>query len=67
MNAEKYVKNEKRLNQALNGNLKNITNDIEEVLKKYSIDLMPELAFDVFCFTLETLHLDKFNSQKFVL
>lgn len=65
MNAEKYVIDKERLNNALNGRLENITNDIKEVLKKYSIEPMPELSYDVFCFILETLHLDKLDIDSF--
>lgn len=65
MNAEKYVIDKERLNNALNGRLENITNDIKEVLKKYSIESMPELSYDVFCFILETLHLDKLDIDSF--
>ncbi|MEY8321869.1 hypothetical protein AAK894_12500 [Lachnospiraceae bacterium 46-61] len=66
MNAEKYVINKERLNNALNGRLEDITNDIQEVLKKYNIELIPELSYDVFCFTLETLHLDKLKTWALV-
>jgi len=61
MIVEKYIKEEKRLNNALNGRLENITNDIKEVLKKYNIESMPELSYDIFCLALETLHIDKFD------
>ena len=40
MNAEKYVIDKERLNNALNGRLENITNDIKEVLEKYNIESM---------------------------
>ena len=59
MNAEKYIINKERLNNALNGRLESITNDIKEVLEKYNIESMKELSYDVFCFLLEALHLDK--------
>lgn len=65
MNAEKYVIDKERLNNALNGRLENITNDIKEVLKKYNIESMKELSYDVFCFILETLHLDKLDIDSF--
>ncbi|MCI8628958.1 MAG: hypothetical protein HFE57_05570 [Firmicutes bacterium] len=61
MNAEKYIINKERLNNALNGRLESITNDIKEVLEKYNIEFMKELSYDVFCFLLETLHLDKLD------
>ncbi len=61
MNAEKYIINKERLNNALNGRLESITNDIKEVLEKYNIESMKELSYDVFCFLLETLHLDKLD------
>jgi len=64
MIVEKYIKEEKRLNNALNGRLENITNDIKEVLKKYNIESMPELSYDIFCLALETLHIDKFDIDK---
>lgn len=65
MNAEKYVIDKERLNNALNGRLENITNDIKEVLEKYNIESMKELSYDVFCFILETLHLDKLDIDSF--
>lgn len=65
MNVEKYINEKERLNNALNGRLEDVENDINEVLKKYNIESMPELSYDVFCFALETLHLDKFDIDKF--
>lgn len=68
MTAEHYLSEKERLSQALNGQdrLMKAVNDITEVLKKYNLDGMTEVAFDVLCFTLETAHLDGFNLSKFL-
>nr|DAV93398.1 MAG TPA: hypothetical protein [Caudoviricetes sp.] len=57
MNAEKYLEEKARLSQALNGqeNLDSAVTAITDVLKKYNLNLMPGTAFDVMCFTLETI------------
>ena len=69
MNAEKYLRTEKILSQTLNGDekLASVVTDFTEVLKKHNIAFMPETAFDLFCFTLETIHLEKLNISEFVL
>lgn len=68
MTAEHYLREKERLSQALHGrdNLDSAVSDIADTLKKYGMNLMPETAFDVMCFTLETLHLNGFNLSKFV-
>lgn len=67
MTAEKHIKKKERLNLALSGNLKNVSNRIEEILVKNNLDSTPEIAFDVFVYTLERMHLERFNHQKFEL
>ena len=52
MNAEKYLEEKARLSQAT---------AITDVLKKYNLNLMPGTAFDVMCFTLETMHLGNYD------
>lgn len=63
MKAEEYIKEKERLSQALNGEekLNAAITDIALALERNGIDLMPGIAFDVMKFTLETLHLEKFN------
>ena len=63
MKAEQYLKRKESLSLALNGQdrLMDAAKDIEETLTKYNLDSMPETAFDVMCFTLDTIHLRKIN------
>ena len=63
MDAEKYIQDKKRLSQALNGqeNLDSVVTAITNALKKHSLDKMPVTAFDVMCFTLETIYLQKYS------
>ena len=63
MNAEKYLEEKARLSQALNGqeNLDSAVTAITDVLKKYNLNLMPGTAFDVMCFTLETMLLGNYD------
>ena len=61
MDAEKHVREKERLNQALNGNLDKITEDIKNVLRKNNIDLSPGLAIDTCVYVIEELHLEKLN------
>lgn len=68
MTAEKYLREKERLSQALGSpeKLKGVTTAIVDTLTKYNLDGMPETAFDVMCFTLETIHLEKFDVKKLV-
>lgn len=61
MEAEKHIKNGKRLNQALNGTLSEIQHELANVMKKYSIDAMPELALDICQYVIEEMHMEKLN------
>lgn len=63
MTAEHYLQEKERLSKAMNGQdrLMEAVKDITEALAKYRLDLMPGMAFDVFGFTLETIHLGKFQ------
>jgi len=61
LDAEKHVREKERLNQALNGNLDKITEDIKNVLRKNNIDLSPGLAIDTCVYVIEELHLEKLN------
>lgn len=63
MDAEKYIQEKERLSQALNGqeNLDGAVTAITDALKKYNLNLMPGTAFDVMCFTLETIHLGNYD------
>ncbi len=65
MNAAKYLRDKERLSQALNGQdaLDSVVTDITSALQKYNLDMMPETAFDVMCFTLETIHLGKYDTK----
>lgn len=67
MEAEKYLRDKKRLSQALSGEerLQNAVTDITAILRSYNLDTMPETAFDVMTFALETLHLDNFKVSGF--
>ena len=64
MDAGKYLQERERLSQALNGqeNLDGAVTAITDALKKYNLNLMPGTAFDVMCFTLETIHLGKYDA-----
>ena len=42
-------------------NLDSAVTAITDVLKKYNLNLMPGTAFDVMCFTLETMHLGNYD------
>ena len=63
MTAEHYIQEKERLSQTLNGQdrLMEAVKSITAVLEKHNIDLMPGVAFDVMSFTLETIHLGKFD------
>lgn len=63
MTAEHYMHEKERLSQAMNGQdrLVGVMKDITGTLEKYNLHVTPSLAFDVVKFTLETLHLEKFN------
>ena len=63
MTAEHYLQEKERLSKALNGQdrLMEAVKDITEVLKKHNIALMPGVALDVMSFTMETIHLGKFD------
>lgn len=69
MNAETHLRTKQRLSQVLNGeeHLKELVNDITEVLCKYNLDVQPETAFDAMVFTLESLHLNRLQISKFLL
>ena len=64
MDATKYLKEKERLSQALNGqeNLDGSVTAITDALNKYNLNMMPGTAFDVMCFTLETIHLGKYDA-----
>ena len=66
MTAEHYLHEKERLSRALNGqdNLDGAVSAITDALKKYNLDLMPGTAFDVMCFALETLHLQRYDTPK---
>lgn len=61
--AEHYVREKERLTCELHGkeNLQKVVTDITAVLHRNNLDLTPGIAFDLFCFILETLHLAKFD------
>lgn len=63
MNAERYLREKERLTCELHGkeNLEKIVSDFVEVLQRHNIELTLGMALDLFCFTLETLYLDKFD------
>ncbi|MDU7338576.1 MAG: hypothetical protein E7L17_10740 [Clostridium sp.] len=67
MDAQRYLREKERLSQALNGEdrLDGAVDAITAVLKDHNIDLMPLTALDVFCHTLETLHLAKLNLSEY--
>lgn len=46
IDAKRHIRDEERLNQALNEKLPNFFEDLSEVLRKYNVDSMPEIAFD---------------------
>lgn len=64
---KKHVRDEERLNQALNGKLPNFFEDLSEVLRKYNVDSMPEIAFDCCKYVLEEIHLRKINLPEYKL
>jgi hypothetical protein len=53
------------LNQALNRKLPNFFEDLSEVLRKYNVDSMPEIAFDCCKYVLEEIHLRKINLPEY--
>ena len=57
MNAEKYLEEKARLSQALNGQ-ENLDSAVTAIT---DVNLMPGTAFDVMCFTLETMHLGNYD------
>lgn len=63
VDAEKYLVEKKRLVEAFNGedNLEKVVTDITEVLQKYHLDVMPHTAYETIVYTLQTIHLNKFN------
>lgn len=63
MSAEEYIREKERLSQALNGqeNLASAVTAITDALSQFNLNLMPKTAFDVFKFTLETIHMASFN------
>ncbi len=66
MTAEHYLQEKERLSQALNGqdSLNSAVDAITDALKKHNLHLMPGTAFDVMCFALETLHLQRYDAPK---
>ena len=61
MDVKRHLKDEDRLNQALNGKLPELVEEFQELLKKYNLDLMPETAFDCCKYALEEIQLAKIN------
>ena len=49
---KRHIEAEKRLDQALNGQLSSIAEEIKDVLKRHSLDYMPELASDTLMYAL---------------
>lgn len=66
MDVKRHVREEQRLNQALNGNLENVCESIKGNLRDNNLDATPEIAFDTFCYVLEELHIEKLNLSKFL-
>lgn len=66
MDIKRHLKEEERLNQALNGELGKVSASIKRNLSDNCLDATPEIAFDTFCYVLEELHLEKFNLSKFL-
>ena len=62
---KKHIRDEERLNQALNRKLPNFFEDLSEVLRKYNVDSMPEIAFDCCKYVLEEIHLRKINLPEY--
>lgn len=50
---KRHIEAEKRLDQALNGQLSSIAEEIKGVLKRHSLNYMPELAQDTLMYALE--------------
>lgn len=67
IDAKRHIRDEERLNQALNGKLPNFFEDLSEVLRKYNVDSMPEIAFDCCKYVLEEIHLRKINLPEYKL
>ena len=67
IDAKRHIRDEERLNQALNGKLSNFFEDLSEVLRKYNVDSMPEIAFDCCKYVLEEIHLRKINLPEYKL
>lgn len=65
MDAERYLRDKARLNQALNGELDAIGDEIVTIMQKYNIDSAPEIAFDVCRYTIETLYLNRLKCPEY--
>ncbi len=63
MTAEHHLSEGERLNQALNGHLSDVVTDIKGLLEKHRIQYMTGVAVDTFLYTLEDIHMSKFNPQ----
>lgn len=50
---KRHIEAEERLDQALNGQLSSITEEIKDVLKRHSLNYMPELASDTLMYALD--------------
>jgi hypothetical protein len=66
MDPEKYLRFEKLLIQSMGGEerFKAAITDITTTLRRHNLDMMPELASDMFCHTMETIHLKTFSLPK---
>lgn len=63
MDTRKHIKESERLNQALGGRLPEVQKDLKEIMIKYNLNAMPELAFDVSRYVIEELHTERINSS----
>ena len=65
MDIEKHIREKKRLNQALNGNLPMAQKELENFFKKHNIDVTPGLAHDISCFVIEELYIKRFSLPEY--
>ena len=66
LDAEKHVREKERLNQALNGKLAQVVDDIKDALIRNNIEHSAGIAVDVCIYTIEELHLERLNLSRSV-
>lgn len=65
MDAARHLRDKARLDQALNGELEEASNEIGLILRKHNIDSAPEIAFDVCRYTIEKMYLARLRCPEY--